>query len=279
MPDQLYAYKFTDSSQSYWYSSAAHVLVLNDEPYAPVPIWHTPPTFSSDPSECRTSVKMRDDLTVAMNYISHPPPWTTELRIYEVLATTISENSLIVTEYRDHWIGKLVRVSWQDNFRAVSIQCKTAQEIHFAREALVESLNPLCRFHLGDGRCPVNIENFKEQATVTAIGDDVSEPTIDVDSLLQAANTYYKAGMIRLGDGDMRTVEQVVTTGSDRRLTISRAFPSTSLQVGDTVDVFAGDDLTLETCSVVFGLETESGAAWGGWKLTPNRDYAKFGIR
>lgn len=279
MSDQLYLYRFEDASQAYRYSGVAHQVLLGDESYDPVSIWHTPPTFSSDPSECRTSVKMRDDLSVAMNYISHPPPWTTSLQIYEVLATTVSGNSLLVTEYRNHWRGKLVRVSWQDNFRAVSIQCKTAQEIHFAREALVESLNPLCRFHLGDGRCPVNIENFKEQATVTAIGDDVSEPTIDVDSLAQVTNTYYKAGMIRLADGDMRTVEQVETSGGDRRLTLSRSFPSTSVQVGDSVDIFAGDDLTLETCSVVFGLETDSGAAWGGWKLTPNRDYAKYGIR
>jgi hypothetical protein len=30
---------------------------------------------------------------------------------------------------------------------------------------------------------------------------------------------------------------------------------------------------------VVFGAETDSGAAWGGWKLTPNRDYQRYGIR
>jgi hypothetical protein len=81
--------------------------------------------------------------------------------------------------------------------------------------------------------------------------------------------------MIRLGDGDMRTVDKAVSGV----LTLSRAFPSTSVQIGDTVEVFAGDDLTQETCSVKFGAETNGGADWGGWKLTPNRDYQRYGIK
>lgn len=111
-----------------------------------------------------------------------------------------------------------------------------------------------------------------------AISADVSEPTITVSGLSQL-NDYYRAGMIRLADRDMRTVDLALTSGGNKVLTLSRAFPSTSVQVGDTVEVFAGDDLTQETCSVKFGAATDSGAAWGGWKLTPNRDYARYGIR
>jgi hypothetical protein len=274
MSEQFYAYKFTDASQSYWFSNVAHRLVLAGETYEPTSISHTPPTFSSDPSQARVQVRMRDDLAMAINYVSHPPPTTTELTIYEVLATTPSGNTLTVTEYADHWRGQIVRIAWRDSFRAVEMTCKTKQDIHFAREAMVESLNPLCRFHVGDGRCPVNIEDFKETAVVVDVGDDVSEPTVEVSGLSHI-DTYYKAGMIRLADGDMRMVE-LAASGV---LTLNRAFPSTSVQVGDSVEVFAGDDLTQETCTVVYGAQTDSGAAWGGWKLTPNRDYQKDGIR
>lgn len=275
MSEQFYAYKFTDNAQSYLFSNVAHELILAGESYQPVSIAHTPPTFSSDPSQARVQVRMRDDLTVAINYVSHPPPTTTELTIYEVLATVVSSNSLLVTEYAEHWRGQIVRVAWRDSFRSVEMTCKTKQDISFAREAMVESLNPLCRFHLGDGRCPVNIENFKEAVIVAAISADISEPTIQVTGLTHIPDTYYKAGMIRLADGDMRTVERNVAGV----LTLNRAFPSTSVQVGDSVEVFAGDDLTQEVCTVIFGAETDSGAAWGGWKLTPNRDYQKDGIR
>jgi uncharacterized phage protein (TIGR02218 family) len=272
--DQFYIYKFTDRDRDYLYTGVGHPLEY-DGIYAPIGISHSPPTFSSDPSQARVTVKLRDDLIVAMNYISHPPPSKTELRIWEVLETVPSiGNSLLVTRVEPHWAGQIVRVAWRDGFRVADILCRTAHEIHFSRETNNESLNPLCRFHLGDGRCPVNIEDFKEQATVTNISDDISEPTVTVSGLSQA-DSYYAGGMVRTADFDWRTVLQSV----GGVLTLSRAFPSTSIQDGDTVDVFAGDDLTFETCSVKFGAATNSGEAWGGWKLTPNRDYQKDGIR
>jgi hypothetical protein len=281
MPDQFYLYLFQDASRDYALSGVAHQVIHDGVTYLPLSsISHSLPTFSSDPSQSRVTVRLRDSLDVVINYISHPPPSETTLRITEVLATTISGNQLLATEVRVHWSGKIVRVAWKDSFRAVEIGCKTRQEVHFSRETNTESLNPICRFHNGDGRCPVNIDDFKELATVSAISGDISEPTITVASLAQSDNDYYKAGMVRLGDGDMRTVDRAVDgTGTTRVLTLSRAFPSTSVQAGDTVEVFAGDDLTFETCSTVYAAATDNGAAWGGWKLTPNRDYQKDGIQ
>lgn len=278
MSDQFYIYRFQDDLRSTLYSGVGHAISFNDETYASVSISHSSPTFSSDPSQARITVRMRDDLSVALNYISHPPPYATYLTIYEVLATEIDGNVLVATEVDSHWRGQIVRIAWKDSFRAVEITCRTRQDIHFSRETNEESLNPLCRFHLGDGRCPVNIEDFKESATVEAISADISEPTITVSGLSQL-DDYYRAGMIRLADRDMRTVDLALTSGGNKVLTLSRAFPSTSVQVGDSVDIFAGDDLTQETCSVKFAAATDSGAAWGGWKLTPNRDYARYGIR
>jgi len=278
MSDQFYIYRFEDDLRSTLYSGVAHAISFNNEVYAPVSISHSQPTFSSDPSQARITVRLRDDLSVPLNYISHPPPYATYLTIYEVLATEIDGNVLVATEVDPHWRGQIVRIAWKDSFRAVEITCRTRQDIHFSRETNEESLNPLCRFHLGDGRCPVNIEDFKESAIVEAISADISEPTIIVSGLSQL-NDYYRAGMIRLADRDMRTVDLALTSGGNKVLTLSRAFPSTSVQVGDSVDIFAGDDLTQETCSVKFAAATDSGAAWGGWKLTPNRDYARYGIR
>ena len=280
MSDQFYVYRFQEGDGNiHAYSGVAHAVELDGQTYTPsASISHSLPTTSSDPSQSRITVRLRDDLTVAMNYISHPPPFSTELKIYEVLAIEVDGDTLIATHVDDHWRGKIVRVAWKDSFRAVEITCRTKQDIHFSRETNEESLNPLCRFHHGDGRCPVNIEDFKETVVVEAISGDVSEPTITVSGLVQS-DVYYKAGMIRLSDNDMRTVDLATTVGPNKSLTLSRAFPSTSVQIGDTVEVFAGDDLTFETCSVKFAAATDSGAAWGGWKLTPNRDYQRYGIR
>jgi len=270
MSEQYYLYKFEDNAAAYTYCNVAHGLTYGGEAYAPTSISHTPPTFSSDPSQSRITVRLRDDLSVALAYISHPPPFSTTLRIWEVLAVS----GQAVTEVAAHWKGQIVRLAWKDSFRAVELTCRTKQDVQFSRETFTESLNPLCRFHIGDGRCPVNIEDFKETVTVSAKSDDVSEPTVTVVGLAQV-DSYYAGGMLRTPDNDWRTVEKCVAGV----LTLSRAFPSTTLQLGDTVDVFAGDDLTQETCSVKFSAATDSGAAWGGWKLTPNRDYQKDGIR
>jgi hypothetical protein len=276
--EQFYLYKFEDATRTYSFTNVAHVLNYDGLEYLPVTISHTQPTFSSDPSQARVTVSLRDDLQVAMNYISHPPPWKTAVEILEVLETEVNGNTLDVTHVEPHWSGRIARIAWRDSFRAVEMTCRTQQEIHFSRETLNEGLGPLCRFHTGDGRCPVNIENFKEPATVVAVSGDISEPTITVSGLAQS-DSYYKAGMIRLADSDWRTVAKALTSGGNKILTLSRAFPATAVQNGDTVDVFAGDDLTQETCSVIFGAETDSGAAWGGWNLTPNRDYQRYGIR
>lgn len=273
--DQFYLYHFESNDGQQWpYCNVSQGLTYEGLGYAGSGISHTAPTFSSDPSQARTIVRMRDSIDVAMNYISHPPPYKTELTIYEVLALS----GLAVTHVEPHWFGQIVRVAWRDSFRSVELTCRTLWEVHSSREALSESLNPLCRFHLGDGRCPVNIEDFKESAVVVAISDDISEASVEVSGLVEA-DIYYKAGMVRIGNNDMRTVDLAVTTGGNKTLTLSRAFPSTDLQEGDTVDVFAGDDLTQETCSTRFGAATDSGAAWGGWKLTPNRDFQKYGVR
>lgn len=274
MSDQFYIYRFTDVTRTYAFTNVAHQLNYDGLEYQPIAISHTTPTFSSDPSQSRISVRMSDDLAVAMNYISHPPPWKTTLEIWEALETEANGNTLDVTHVEPHWAGRIIRIAWKDSFKAAELSCRTQHEIHFSRETLNEGLGPLCRFHLGDGRCPVNVENFKEAVTVVSVTSDISEPTMEVSGLSHL-DSYYKAGMVRLADGDYRTVAQSVSGV----LTLSRAFPSTAVQAGDTVEVFAGDDLTQETCSVIFGSETNSGEAWGGWNLTPNRDYQRYGIR
>lgn len=280
MSTQFYLYLFEDAASQYPFTNVSHPLTWEGVEYHAqqgehaVGISHSAPTFSADPSQARVVVRLRDSLDVAINYISHPPPYKTDLTIWEVKAVS----GQVVTEVAPHWRGQVVRVAWRDNFSAAEITCRTTWDIHSSKETMTESLNPLCRFHIGDGRCPVNIENFKESATVTDLSDDISEPTMTVDSLAQVSDTYYKAGMVRVGNGDMRTIDKCETVGGDRVLTLSRAFPSTSVQQGDSIEVFAGDDLTQETCTVIFGAETESGAAWGGWKLTPNRDYQAYGL-
>jgi hypothetical protein len=278
MDSQFFLYKFTTPSRDFRFTNVAHVLEYEEEEYDPIPISHSPPTFSSDFSEARITVSLKQDQSVALDYISRPPPYETRLRIWEVLRASqiVGTNTYLVDAAEPYWKGKIIRPSWRDSFRRVEITCKTLADVYFDKESNNESLHPLCRFFPGgaDGRCPVNWENYKETVTVTDIGTETVEPQITVSGIGQLTG-WYTAGIIRTADGDMRTINLHESGGV---LTLSAHFPASTLQVGDTVDLIAGDDLTFETCTVKFGAETSNGRDWGGWKWTPNRDPQKSGV-
>jgi hypothetical protein len=278
MDTQYFLYRFETPERDYRHCNVAHPIVYDGETYAPLPIQHSPPTFSSDFSEARITVTVRQDFSVALNHISHPPPYETRLRIYEVLEAIPDNptNSYEVSRVEPYWKGKIIRPRWRASFSRVEITCKTLADVYFDKESNNESLHPLCRFFPGgaDGRCPVNWENYKETVTVTVIGTETVEPQVTVSGIGQLTG-WYTAGIIRTADGDMRTINLHESGGV---LTLSAHFPASTLQVGDTVDLIAGDDLTFETCTVKFGAETSNGRDWGGWKWTPNRDPQKSGV-
>lgn len=273
---QYFLYHFSTPDREYHHTNVAHDITYGGATYTPLPIEHTRPTFSSDFSEARIVVTIRQDFAVALNYISHPPPYETRLRIYEVVQHTEVGNTLQADVVEPYWKGKFVRTRWRNSFRQVEIHCKTLADVYFDKETNNESLHPLCRFFPGgaDGRCPVNWEDFKETVTVTTISTDTVEPQIEVTGITNPVG-WYTAGIMRAPDGDLRTIN---LHEADGVLTLSAHFPASTLQVGDTVDIIAGDDLTFETCSVKFGGQTEAGAAHGGWPNTPNRDPQRVGV-
>jgi hypothetical protein len=282
MDTQYFLYRFETPERDYRHCNVAHPIVYDGETYAPLPIQHSPPTFSSDFSEARITVTVRQDFSVALNHISHPPPYETRLRIYEVLEAIPDNptNSYEVSRVEPYWKGKIIRPRWRASFSRVEITCKTLADVYFDKESNNESLHPLCRY-MGpnDPRCPVNWENYKETGVVEEIGTDTVEPIVTVSGLTRPV-PLYKAGMVRAPDGDLRVInlDEESETDGWRDLTLGSHFPASTLQVGDQLDVFLGDDLTFETCVVLYGGDTENGAAHGGWQHTPSRDPQRVGV-
>lgn len=279
---QYFLYSFETPDRAYRHTNVAHAVVYGGSTYTPLPIEHTRPTFSSDFSEARVTVTIRQDFSVAINYISHPPPFETRLYIYEITEAIPDNltNTYTVSNVEPYWKGKIIRPRWRENFTRVEIHCKTLADVYFDKESNNESLSPLCRF-LGpnDDRCPVTWEDFKEIAFVEEISVDTVEPIIKVSGLTFQPQ-FFKAGMVRAPDGDLRVVNAAALSATPGwyDLTLGSHFPASTLQVGEQVDVFLGDDLTFETCSVTYGSQTEQGAAQGGWQHTATRDPQKQGV-
>lgn len=278
MTDQFFIYHFSNDALDRRYTNVAHTLVYEDNDYSYIEIEHSRPTFSSEFSDAQIVVSLKQDQSVALDYISHPPPYETRLRIWEVTETAeiVGTNTLEVVSVEPYWKGKIIRPRWRDSFRRVEILCKTLADVYFDKESNNESLHPLCRFFPGgaDDRCPVDWEDFKETVTVSDISVDTVEPQVTVTGIGQA-DGWYDAGIIRAPNGDLRTIN----LHASGVLTLSSHFPASTLQIGDSVDLIAGDDLTFETCTVKFGSQTNTGEAWGGWKWTPTRDPQKVGVQ
>ncbi len=231
----------------------------DSEKYYPHLISHTQPTFSSDPTEADIDITVSEDNPVARMYLSHPPPYTCKVRIYEYDRNAASAEA--------HWAGTLLRVNF-DLRGKVTLRCRVGHL--FERETLSDSLAALSRYSIYDPRSGVDYEALKIVVTVTALND-----WKDVITVTGVTNppTWFKGGMMKAPDGDLRTI--ILQSGNDAappcQLTLNGAFPSTTLVVGSVVEIYPGDDLLHSTWDTKFS----AGAKHGGWAWMPNSPQTK----
>jgi hypothetical protein len=257
-----FLYRF-EGSTVYRYTDQPFAQTYGGETYEASTASHSMPTWSSNPSDAEIDVTFKEDNAVANLYLIHPPPYKVKLRIYEYDRVTGAADA--------HWTGYIVRPSWDLLQSTVSIRCKTPGFM-LERESVSDSLSPMSRYSVFDARSGVDVEATKITVTVTAIND--LRDILTVTGITQI-DDWFTSGVIVAPDGDQRTVLKHVTDAGDKKLYLSAAFNSLSLDTGDTATLYAGDDLLYETWTVKYS----AGQAFGGWPFTPNHDPAKSGIR
>lgn len=261
-----YLYRFETPSAVFNFTDVAESQDYNSETYSYIQINHTAPKFSEEPQDAEIDVTIHENNAIASLFVLGPPPYRTKLQIYEY-----DRDADTVTDYYRGWI---VRPSFDLDNSLVSFHLKTSW-LFFERESFTDSLSALSRYSIYDPRSGVDIEQFRTGITVTALNNERDVLTVtgitDIDG-------WFKGGLFKAPDQDMRTIIKHETVGGAKKLTLNAAFPRFTLDTGFTSDIYPGDDLTYETWANKFGSATNFGEAFGGWPFMPTKDPSVRGV-
>lgn len=116
------------------------------------------------------------------------------------------------------------------------------------QKQITRAFLPACDADLGDARCGVDLGPFTETGTVTAV---TTNGEFEASAITDPAG-YFKYGVLTWLTGanaglSMEVKEQ--TTGGNFELILPMPF---TVAIGDTFDVVAGCDKTIETCIAKF---------------------------
>lgn len=125
-----------------------------------------------------------------------------------------------------------------------------------------------CPFQTYDVRCGLNRDNFKEEgsATTTSNGFILESSTLDDQD-----DGYFTNGFVFYTRGN-KTQKRWITNHIGNQATI--LYPFRDFVDGATLQFFAGDDKSFETCRDKFSNEIR----WSGFKRIPNKNPVTTGV-
>lgn len=255
-----YLYKFVNGALSFFYTNVGSEKEFADDIYlADQVISHVAPERNQDPSKADVTIRVPFDNPVVALHGPHPAPLETKVTIYKFFQG--------VTEPTRDWGGTVVRPQYDGSF--VNLLCRTRLSM-LDIEGLSEDHGTLCNHFLGTGRCPVNLENFRQGISV----DEIDGSVLTVTGITQI-DGWFKGGKIRApSNNDLRYIVEHI--GDE--LTLDGPFPEETLAAGDTADIYPGCDRSIATCGTKYGAETGSGAAHGGITFMPSVNPHESGV-
>lgn len=219
------------------------------------------PTESPDAGRTGLDIRVSHLNPIVRAHRSFPPPGNTDVDIYR--------QNEIDGDPEPVLLGYVVVETPIEDSVGI-IRCQHIAEIVSGSEGLSETHGPTCPYMTYSFPCPAVLANHTSTATVTDI--DTDSFTVEVDDISQI-DGWFTAGVMEAPDGDKRFI--LDHTGDV--LTLQQNFPSTTLKVGDVVNLIDGDDHLYQTCRDKFGDETGQGAAFGGNNLQANKNPHKTG--
>lgn len=272
-----YLVKFTTSADEYHYSSGDLPLAFGGDTYTPVPMESGSIDVTGKVEQAGVSFRMSindidgNPIEIPRINIIYPYPSSIGLAIYKVSISDVGgvvDNSYL-------WNGVVKSIRLEGNEAVIEGETLISA---MRKRGLTDRFQSLCNFYLYvemGGRCPVLMANHERTATVT----DIDENTITVSGVSSFADDWFKAGFAKTSNGDTRDIlGNIQSTGV---ITLTAAFPSTTLGIGDTILLYDGCDHTYATCkSVKFSAETDNGEAFGGFPFSPDKNpHSQTGIQ
>lgn len=130
--------------------------------------------------------------------------------------------------------------------RKVTLRCESWLDVLASKIPRCE-IGPRCNWHLYGAGCGLDRDDFKVEATISAVSG--YELTITAAGLDKPAH-WFANGLIEAGTGDTLETRTVIasTAADDEEIVLTLNLPLMLSTVGATVTVLPGCDHTAETC-------------------------------
>lgn len=220
-------FRFEVGTDVYLWNSSARTLSIGEDEYAPAAIALAEPEHGRDSSSMRCRISVPRDNPVATLFRQAIPD--TQIPV------TVTMKHAGDAEVVGAWSGTIVSCEWRESEASLVCEINLAK---IRRLGLRQRFQTTCNLQLYSERCGVNREDFKATVTVSAVNGLL----IAVSGMPSVADQYYAGGYAQDEAGTRRFIASQV--GNE----LSMLLPFESLSVGDSLDIYAGDDHTHETC-------------------------------
>lgn len=270
-------FRFSNLEESFTYTSGPNEVLFQSETYVPIPISRTDPDLEQIQTRRNLIVKVPIDNLFAQRYVVTVPASIDDFELYRRHSTDGGTPETI-----QFFSGRVTNVAFSDNEAQINIQNFGATLERLCPQQT--SRNP-CNHILYDSHCAVDEDQFRITGVVTAISSDGLTITLDTgtntipDTSLQlsaqitADADFFNGGFIRRGGIEHRMVRTTNDlTGNVAEFTI--LFPMQTIAVGTALDLFAGCDHQLPTCTTKF----TNTPKYGGFPFIPLKNPFEIGI-
>jgi uncharacterized phage protein (TIGR02218 family) len=249
---------FKNGTNNWYYTNSNQDEVIGARTFAPLAYTRNEPVFSKDSSDGQIKFVVPSSIPIVEFYESLPSSNTSSVTIERVNRNDPDGGVQI------YWKGQVASVQREGNFATILGVPLTALAAQVPRY----TYSGLCNWFLFQDRCGLTREDWRHTGTVLTI-DPTSAAIITIDGLETQAqalaqqvspayaqtsptgiDNYWLGGYAENADGEKRSIYESNVDGVPNRIRMLQPFRS--LEVGDTVTVYAGCDRTRDTCSAKF---------------------------
>lgn len=266
-PVELYTFSSDSFDQPYTYTSYDEDISYNGRTYVSIPIRRSQPELSQEYEAQTLTIDVHRDNPLAKLWSAATPPRIVWVAIERYHSNDSAGDTIVF------WQGRVRGVVWRGN--TATIECYPLNTA-FDKNGLKLWYGAPCQHMLYDtNTCKVPATSFRSEATVTQIsGFNITSPQFGLlPNGDPVPSGWWVGGFVSAPDGSLRFITDHSGTGSTV-VTLAVPFDSTSVAVGDTVEIFAGCDRKYTTCKNKFGNLTN----FGGWPFVPAKNPFQYPI-
>lgn len=249
---------FKNGPNNWYYTNSNQDEVIGARTFSPLAYNRNEPVFSKDSSDGQIKFTVPSSTPIVSFYETLPSSNTSSVTIERTNRNDPDGGVQI------YWKGQVASVQREGNFATILAVPLTALSSQVPRY----TYSGLCNWFLFQDRCGLSREDWRHQGVVLTISAD-SAAIITVDGLETTANNlagavspvfggtsppaldnYWLGGYCENSSGEKRSIYESTVDGVPNRIRMLQPFRS--LEVGETVTVYAGCDRTRATCASKF---------------------------